>query len=105
MGAVASMITEFTYISCLQYVDAFKSLAKTSNTVLLPEKTGDVSSMVAQVCLYKCVWGEGVCTYLMCVVCVRDRERKCVYVCVSFRLAICDFAALSSLNLLCKSSL
>jgi valyl-tRNA synthetase len=31
-----------------QYVDAFKNLAKSSNTVLLPEKTGDVSSMVAQ---------------------------------------------------------
>ena len=64
------MVTEFTYISCLQYVDAFKSLAKTSNTVLLPEKTGDVSSMVAQVCLYKCVWG---CMYVsdVCGVCER----------------------------------
>ena len=46
-------------------MDAFKSLAKTSNTVLLPEKTGDVSSMVAQVCLYKCVV-ESVCVVCVC---------------------------------------
>lgn len=39
-----------------QYVQAFSKLAKTTNTILLPEKTGDVSSMVAQVCL--CVYGE-----------------------------------------------
>ena len=32
-----------------QYVQAFGNLAKKSNTVILPEKTGDVSSMVAQV--------------------------------------------------------
>lgn len=32
-----------------QYVQAFSQLAKTSNTLLLPEKTGDVGSMVAQV--------------------------------------------------------
>lgn len=32
-----------------QYVQAFSQLAKTNNTLILPEKTGDVSSMVAQV--------------------------------------------------------
>lgn len=32
-----------------QYVQAFSQLAKTNNTLLLPEKTGDISSMVAQV--------------------------------------------------------
>ena len=32
-----------------QYVQAFGNLAKKSNTVILPEKAGDVSSMVAQV--------------------------------------------------------
>jgi regulator of protease activity HflC (stomatin/prohibitin superfamily) len=32
-----------------QYVQAFGKLAKTGNTLLLPEKTGDVGSMVAQV--------------------------------------------------------
>ena len=32
-----------------QYVSAFSQLAKSSNTLLLPEKTGDVSSMVTQV--------------------------------------------------------
>ena len=32
-----------------QYVGAFSQLAKSSNTLLLPEKTGDVGSMVAQV--------------------------------------------------------
>uniref|UniRef100_A0A1X7UXW2 Band 7 domain-containing protein n=1 Tax=Amphimedon queenslandica TaxID=400682 RepID=A0A1X7UXW2_AMPQE len=31
-----------------QYVQAFGNLAKASNTVLLPEKTGDISSMVGQ---------------------------------------------------------
>jgi regulator of protease activity HflC (stomatin/prohibitin superfamily) len=31
-----------------QYVQAFGKLAKTGNTLLLPEKTGDVGSMVAQ---------------------------------------------------------
>ena len=31
-------------------MQAFSKLAKTGNTLLLPEKTGDVSSMVAQVC-------------------------------------------------------
>lgn len=31
-----------------QYIDAFSNLAKTTNTVLLPEKTGDIGSMVAQ---------------------------------------------------------
>ena len=39
-----------------QYVQAFSQLAKTTNTVLLPENTGDISSMVGQVrnciCLY-----------------------------------------------------
>ena len=42
-----------------QYVDAFSKLAKTSNTILLPEKTGDISSMVAQVCKdrWGCGWG------------------------------------------------
>ena len=39
-----------------QYVQAFSQLAKTSNTLLLPEKTGDVSSMVAQVCA--CVYSK-----------------------------------------------
>ena len=38
-----------------QYVQAFSQLAKTSNTLLLPEKTGDVSSMVAQVRVWVCV--------------------------------------------------
>ena len=32
-----------------QYVQAFSNLAKTNNTLLLPEKTGDIGSMVAQV--------------------------------------------------------
>jgi len=32
------------------YVEAFSNLAKKSNTVLLPANTGDVSSMVTQVC-------------------------------------------------------
>lgn len=31
-----------------QYIQAFSKLAKESNTILLPEKTGDVGSMVAQ---------------------------------------------------------
>jgi len=31
-----------------QYIDAFSNLAKETNTVLLPEKTGDIGSMVAQ---------------------------------------------------------
>lgn len=31
-----------------QYVQAFGNLAKKSNTIILPEKAGDVSSMVAQ---------------------------------------------------------
>jgi regulator of protease activity HflC (stomatin/prohibitin superfamily) len=31
-----------------QYIEAFANLAKESNTILLPEKTGDVGSMVAQ---------------------------------------------------------
>ncbi len=31
-----------------QYIQAFSNLAKETNTVLLPEKTGDVGSMVAQ---------------------------------------------------------
>ena len=47
------------YLVCTQYVDAFKNLAKSSNTVLLPEKTGDVSSMVAQVSV--------VCVSVVCV--------------------------------------
>ena len=34
-----------------QYIEAFSKLAKTNNTLLLPEKTGDISSMVAQVCM------------------------------------------------------
>ena len=33
-----------------QYVQAFGRLAKRGNTLLLPERTGDVGSMVAQVC-------------------------------------------------------
>ena len=32
-----------------QYVQAFSQLAKTSSTLILPEKTGDISSMVSQV--------------------------------------------------------
>jgi len=31
-----------------QYIDAFSNLAKETTTVLLPEKTGDIGSMVAQ---------------------------------------------------------
>ena len=31
-----------------QYIEAFSNLAKETNTVLLPEKTGDIGSMVAQ---------------------------------------------------------
>ena len=31
-----------------QYVDAFSKLAKTSNTLMLPENTGNVASMVSQ---------------------------------------------------------
>lgn len=31
-----------------QYVDAFKNLAKTNNTILLPSNVGDAGSMVAQ---------------------------------------------------------
>jgi len=31
-----------------QYIDAFKNLAKTNNTILLPANTGDAGSMVAQ---------------------------------------------------------
>lgn len=31
-----------------QYIEAFSKLAKTTNTILLPEKTGDMGSMVAQ---------------------------------------------------------
>jgi len=31
-----------------QYIDAFSNLAKETNTILLPEKTGDIGSMVAQ---------------------------------------------------------
>lgn len=42
MNAVSMRVAE-------SYVDAFSNLAKTSNTVLLPTNTGDVSSMVAQV--------------------------------------------------------
>lgn len=34
-----------------QYVNAFSSLAKETNTVLLPSNTGDVASVVAQVSL------------------------------------------------------
>ena len=33
-----------------KYVGAFSNLAKTNNTMILPSNTGDVSSMVAQVC-------------------------------------------------------
>lgn len=32
-----------------QYVEAFSKLAKTSNTLMLPENTGNVASMVSQV--------------------------------------------------------
>ena len=32
-----------------QYVQAFGKLAKTGTTVLLPERTGDIGSMVAKV--------------------------------------------------------
>ena len=35
-------------------MQAFSKLAKTNNTVLLPEKTGDVGSMVAQVRTIRC---------------------------------------------------
>ena len=45
MNAVSMRVAE-------SYVDAFSNLAKTSNTVLLPANTGDVSSMVSQVCTY-----------------------------------------------------
>ena len=31
-----------------QYIEAFSKLAKETNTILLPEKTGDIGSMVAQ---------------------------------------------------------
>ena len=31
-----------------QYIEAFSQLAKETNTILLPEKTGDMGSMVAQ---------------------------------------------------------
>jgi len=31
-----------------QYIEAFSNLAKETNTILLPEKTGDIGSMVAQ---------------------------------------------------------
>ncbi|KAH3842976.1 stomatin-like protein 2, mitochondrial [Dreissena polymorpha] len=41
MNAVSMRVAE-------SYVEAFGKLAKTSNTVLLPTNTGDVSSMVAQ---------------------------------------------------------
>ena len=43
MNAVSLTVAE-------QYVSAFSNLAKTGNTVLLPTNTGDVSSMVSQVC-------------------------------------------------------
>ena len=43
MNAVSMNVAE-------QYVSAFGNLAKTNNTVILPSNTGDVSSMVAQVC-------------------------------------------------------
>lgn len=42
-----------------QYVQAFSKLAKNSNTILLPEKTGDISSMVAQVGPMGCGWRCG----------------------------------------------
>ena len=31
-------------------MQAFSNLAKTNNTILLPEKTGDIGAMVGQVC-------------------------------------------------------
>ncbi len=31
-----------------QYIEAFSNLAKETNTILLPEKTGDIGAMVAQ---------------------------------------------------------
>ena len=34
--------------SAPQYVDAFRQLAKKSNTVLLPSNTGDPAAMIAQ---------------------------------------------------------
>ena len=34
-----------------KYVGAFSNLAKTNNTMILPSNTGDVTSMVAQVCI------------------------------------------------------
>ena len=34
----------------MQYVDAFRQLAKKTNTVLLPANAGDPASMIAQVC-------------------------------------------------------
>ena len=42
MNAVSLKIAE-------EYVNAFGKLAKTSNTVLLPSNTGDISNMVATV--------------------------------------------------------
>lgn len=37
-----------------QYIDAFSNLAKTNNTILLPQNTGDISSMVSQaIAIYK----------------------------------------------------
>jgi hypothetical protein len=42
MNAVSMKIAE-------QYVAAFGNLAKKGNTVLLPNSTGDISSMVTQV--------------------------------------------------------
>ncbi len=34
-----------------KYVTAFQELAKANNTLILPANTGDVSGMVAQVCI------------------------------------------------------
>jgi len=54
-------------------VQAFSQLAKTNNTVLLPEKTGDISSMVAQV--------HDVCMWLdMIVVAIASSEPSCLEV-------------------------
>ena len=50
MNAAALSVAE-------QYVQAFSKLAKEGNTLLLPEKTGDISSMVSQVIFTS---GEGV---------------------------------------------
>ncbi len=58
-----------------QYVQAFSQLAKKSNTILLPEKTGDIGAMVAQV-LRLWVW-LGVWSHIACILgcgCIWSRD-------------------------------